>query len=189
MLFNTIKSHTKFHGTLIALNEDLGCEKLLDIIFLLRDHYSGDHARFAEPVDVFQELLDKGLINERKPGLLVETIWRIGRKDLVKKYLVRDVIEYERHVQESSLFTPYRYLFGRNHIKLVDIILPPPLIGQGGWDLGGHDLSLPPPPPPTNKKNPDTFFNHRGLRKISKKTPMTPSHTPTTLPSVLLSDG
>ena len=108
MADNLYQMRSEFNATIIRLNEDLGRENLIDIIFLSREFYSGDYAKFKEPIDVFQKLWKRGYISEQRYGILAEIIWRIGRKDLVKKYLVSNVKVYDDQLRQSSLFSPYR---------------------------------------------------------------------------------
>ena len=93
----------KLRITLIKISNQLDELNHLQLTFLCHDEAS-EH--FHSSLDLLNELLRKRLIHPHNVIYLVELLWRIWRKDLIKKYLVIDMQicdDYFKNPQHSQI--------------------------------------------------------------------------------------
>ncbi|NXS11727.1 CASP8 protein, partial [Neodrepanis coruscans] len=105
--------NTNFQKFLFKVSEALATDELAELKFLSLDHVTTRKLEdIKNPMEFFEALQEKGLLEEGNLAFLRELLYRIGRIDLLTAHLgsSREQVERELQVPDRAQVSPYRQL-------------------------------------------------------------------------------
>ncbi|XP_043916442.1 caspase-8 [Protopterus annectens] len=101
-----------FHTSLYKLDEHLDTDNVAALKFLCLDHIPHKKQEdITEGMDLFQNLEDRGLLEENNFSILTELLFRIKRMDLLKKLgTTKEEMENELQIPGRAQISLYRQL-------------------------------------------------------------------------------